>query len=383
MFRTSLESAPVYATTPRTHAVFLSVDPRRSKLSAHRGEVRIPARTHFFSGEAFSSSPKRGVVVGGSPSPSPSSPGMAIRVGVDGAFALVVGALAHRPSKAYRRLFGASHSSDAPSRSSRSPAHADAASVSGEPAREEADERETTEREREHERERERFATERELVTTSSSRSEPVFSSSLSSPPRTKARSGGGAAILTLRLVSPSRFAVSTYARPRSSLVRIITTSAGISSSPRSNTTSPTRRSLHVARATATSTRSRFSSFSSSSFFSEPFPDSASRVRASSRAKSSSADGTCSDGTRFVTIVSAGLLFTAASLLCLPASSKASLAALMPRTNTSGPRVVLQCVGERPGKKASSCRHPTTRKYTFAARWNCCQRFLKTKSYGV
>ena len=79
---------------------------------------------------------------------------MAIRVGVDGAFALVVEALAHRPSKAYRRLFGASHSSDAPSRSSRSPAHADAASVCGEPAREDADERETTERE--HERERER-----------------------------------------------------------------------------------------------------------------------------------------------------------------------------------------------------------------------------------
>ena len=45
--------------------------------------------------------------------------------------------------------------------------------------------------------------------------------------------------------------------------------------------------------------------------------------------------------------------------------------------------VVLQWVGESPGKKTSSWRHPTTRKYTFAARWNCCHRFLGRKLYGV
>jgi hypothetical protein len=45
--------------------------------------------------------------------------------------------------------------------------------------------------------------------------------------------------------------------------------------------------------------------------------------------------------------------------------------------------VVDQCVGERPGKKTSSCKHPMTRKYTFAALWNCWNRFLNRKLRAV
>mmetsp|Transcript_8541 Transcript_8541/g.31968 ORF Transcript_8541/g.31968 Transcript_8541/m.31968 type:complete len:370 (+) Transcript_8541:3281-4390(+) len=146
---------------------------------------------------------------------------------------------------------------------------------------------------------------------------------------------------LTFKLVSPSRFAVSTYATFAGSEDASKSKSAGISAPEFTTTKSPTRSSRQVVVVVV----SREFWKNSEQWRGAILPPTPPPRLESSRVTTSTPR-----------------LFTAASLLCRPKSSPISFTALIARTMSNGPMVVDQCVGLKPGKNTSSCRHPITKK---------------------